>query len=76
MLQIAADKLGVGTTTLKRICRKAKVTRWPFRKRQALATQIKKTVEILKNDGTHGEHTAKMAPLVVVQLIRQSRQKK
>ena len=75
VLQTAAAELGVGTTTLKRICRENDVLRWPYRKRRALATQINKTVDILENDGTQGAHTAKMAPLVVVQKIRDFRQK-
>ena len=36
-LQQAADKLHCGTTTLKSICRRADIQRWPARKRNRIA---------------------------------------
>ena len=43
LLQAAAHQLNVGVTTLKKICRTAQVTRWPFRKRTSIERLIHRT---------------------------------
>ena len=43
LLQVAAQQLSVGVTTLKKICRTAKVNRWPFRKRTSIERLIERT---------------------------------
>lgn len=42
-MQAAAQQLQVGVTTLKKICRTAQVTRWPFRKRTSIERLIHRT---------------------------------
>lgn len=46
--QDASDKLGVGVTTLKRICRASKVDRWPYRKRAALPGLVSRALSNIK----------------------------
>lgn len=43
VMQAAAQQLKVGVTTLKKICRTAQVTRWPFRKRTSIERLIHRT---------------------------------
>lgn len=43
LMQAAAQQLKVGVTTLKKICRTAQVTRWPFRKRTSIERLIHRT---------------------------------
>lgn len=50
-IQVAALRLGVGVTTLKRVCRESLITRWPYRRRKSLGTLIDRTKQVL-NDGT------------------------
>lgn len=46
--QQAATQLGVGVTTLKKVCRNGSVPRWPFRKRSSLDNLIEKTAQFIK----------------------------
>jgi hypothetical protein len=41
VLQDAAEKLGLGITTLKKICRSGGIPRWPFRKRHSVVRLVK-----------------------------------
>ena len=45
----------MGVTTLKKICRKAEVTRWPFRKRTSIERLITRTQHFM-GDGGNVEH--------------------
>ena len=48
--QQAAADLAVGVTTLKKVCRRHNIGRWPFRKRSSLNRLIEKTKQYFKND--------------------------
>ena len=48
--QQAASQLGVGVTTLKKVCRVHSIGRWPFRKRSSLNRLIEKTREYFAHD--------------------------
>lgn len=66
MLQVAAQQLSVGVTTLKKICRTAKVNRWPFRKRTSLERLVERTayfLPLLGDDAELQEHIALQALL-------------
>ena len=69
-LQEAANRLGVGVTTLKRLCRENQLDRWPNRKRSAIKSQINKTVDMLKNDSSQGEHTSKWLAKMQKELLK------
>ena len=45
--QVAASKLGLSITTLKKICRENSLDRWPFRKRKSLDKVIRRTEQAL-----------------------------
>ena len=47
----AANRLGVGVTVLKKICRKHGIVRWPYRKRKSLRKLID-CVKEYANQGT------------------------
>ena len=49
-MQEAAEKLDVGTTTLKAICRKNNILRWPARKRKKLTRIVEKASTILPQE--------------------------
>lgn len=46
--QQAAKQLHVGVTTLKKVCRRGGVPRWPYRKRSSLDNLIEKTARFIK----------------------------
>ncbi|DBB13743.1 TPA: hypothetical protein ACH3X3_000751 [Trebouxia sp. C0006] len=59
-IKVAAARLGLGVTTLKRICRANNVNRWPYRKRKSLGTLINRTKKAL-DDGTGKDNMPKLA---------------
>lgn len=66
-LQVAAQQLSVGVTTLKKICRSAKVTRWPFRKRTSIERLIERTeyfLPLVGDDAELQEHIAALQALL------------
>ncbi len=67
-LQQAANKLQVGVTTLKKVCRQGGVTRWPFRKRSSLDNLIEKTARFIK---VTDESTARHKELALAALQQQ-----
>ena len=69
-VQEAAAKLGLGITTLKRVCRSNGMTRWPFRKRNSLGRLIDRTKQVL-NDGTGQDNMHKLVALQVLEKQRQ-----
>ncbi|DBA65810.1 TPA: hypothetical protein ACH3X2_002842 [Trebouxia sp. C0005] len=66
----AATKLGLGITTLKRVCRSNGMTRWPFRKRNSLGRLIDRTKQVL-DDGTGQDN---MKKLMALQMLEKQRQ--
>ncbi len=70
LLQEAATKLGLGITTLKRVCRSNGMTRWPFRKRNSLGRLIDRTKQVL-DDGTGQDN---MKKLMALQMLEKQRQ--
>ena len=67
LLQVAAQQLSVGVTTLKKICRSAKVTRWPFRKRTSIERLIERTryfLPLVADDVELQEHVAALQALL------------
>ena len=70
VLQEAATKLGLGITTLKRVCRSNGMTRWPFRKRNSLGRLIDRTKQVL-DDGTGQDN---MKKLMALQMLEKQRQ--
>jgi len=70
LLQEAATKLGLGITTLKRVCRSNNMTRWPFRKRNSLGRLIDRTKQVL-DDGTGQDN---MKKLMALQMLEKQRQ--
>ena len=62
-LQIAAQQLSVGVTTLKKICRTASVNRWPFRKRTSIERLIERTEYFMPLVGDDDELQQHMAAL-------------
>lgn len=62
-LQIAAEQLSVGITTLKKICRTASVNRWPFRKRTSIERLIERTEYFMPLVGDDAELQQHMATL-------------
>ncbi|KAL0018384.1 hypothetical protein WJX77_012621 [Trebouxia sp. C0004] len=69
-IQVAAMRLGLGVTTLKRICRDNNISRWPYRKRKSLGTLIDRTKQVL-DDGTGQDNLPKLAALQVLEKQRQ-----
>ena len=63
-LQAAAQQLQVGVTTLKKICRTAKVTRWPFRKRTSIERLIERTQYFMADDDDLQQKLAELQPLL------------
>lgn len=68
--QVASARLGLGVTTLKRVCRASNMKRWPFRKRNSLGCLIDRTRQVL-DDGTGQDHMQKLAALQVLEKQRQ-----
>ena len=62
-VQIAAQQLSVGVTTLKKICRTASVNRWPFRKRTSIERLIERTEYFMPLVGDDAELQQHMAAL-------------
>ena len=69
-LQVASARLGLGVTTLKRVCRASNMKRWPFRKRNSLGRLIDRTKQVL-DDGTGQDNMQKLAALQVLEKQRQ-----
>lgn len=63
VLQVAAQQLSVGVTTLKKICRTASVNRWPFRKRTSIERLIERTEYFMPLVGDDAELQQHMAAL-------------
>lgn len=49
-LEDACEKLGISTTSMKKICRQWYIQRWPFRKLKSLQTKLEKIKKQLKED--------------------------
>lgn len=67
MLQVAAQQLSVGVTTLKNICRTARVNRWPFRKRTSIERLIERTeyfMPMVDDDAQLQQHLAALQTLL------------
>lgn len=67
LLQVAAQQLSVGVTTLKKICRRAQVYRWPFRKRTSIERLIERTeyfLPLVGDDPELQEHLAALQALL------------
>ena len=67
MLQVAAQQLSVGVTTLKKICRTARVHRWPFRKRTSIERLIERTeyfMPMVDDDAQLQQHLAALQTLL------------
>ncbi|KAL3132495.1 hypothetical protein ABBQ32_009041 [Trebouxia sp. C0010 RCD-2024] len=69
-IQVASARLGLGVTTLKRVCRAGNMQRWPFRKRNSLGRLIDRTKQVL-DDGTGQDNMQKLAALQVLEKQRQ-----
>ncbi|DBA96988.1 TPA: hypothetical protein ACH3X3_012913 [Trebouxia sp. C0006] len=69
-IQVASARMGVGVTSLKRVCRANNMSRWPFRKRKSLGNLIDRTKQVL-DDGTGQNHMQKLAALQVLEKQRQ-----
>ncbi|DBA65681.1 TPA: hypothetical protein ACH3X2_002736 [Trebouxia sp. C0005] len=69
-IQVASARLGLGVTTLKRVCRASNMKRWPFRKRNSLGRLIDRTKQVL-DDGTGQDNMQKLAALQVLEKQRQ-----
>lgn len=67
LVQDAAKQLNVGVTTLKKICRIAKVTRWPFRKRTSIERLIERTKYFMEEDDEQPGKGQKIAALQTLQ---------
>lgn len=66
-MQIAAQQLSVGVTTLKKICRTASVYRWPFRKRTSIERLIERTehfMPLVADDAELQEHMEALQALL------------
>ena len=66
-MQDAAKQLNVGVTTLKKICRIAEVTRWPFRKRTSIERLIERTKHFVEEDDEQQGKGQKSAALQTLQ---------
>ncbi len=62
--------MGLGVTSLKRVCRANNMSRWPFRKRKSLGNLIDRTKQVL-DDGTGQNHMQKLAALQLLEKQRQ-----
>lgn len=69
-LQVASARLGLGVTTLKRVCRASSMKRWPFRKCNSLGCLTDRTKQVL-DDGTGQDNMQKLAALQVLEKHRQ-----
>lgn len=49
-LEDACERLGISTTSMKKICRQWYIQRWPFRKLKSLQTKLDKIKKQLKED--------------------------
>lgn len=45
-MEKASEKLGIGPTTMKKICRKVGISRWPYRHRQSLQKMRAKVIKV------------------------------
>jgi hypothetical protein len=45
-MEKASEKLGIGPTTMKKICRKVGISRWPYRHRQSLQKMRAKVINV------------------------------
>lgn len=70
-IQNASAQLGLGVTTLKRVCRENGIKRWPYRKRNSLGRLIDRTKQVL-DDGTGQNNLHRLAALQVLEQQRQS----
>ena len=70
-MQNASAQLGLGVTTLKRVCRENGIKRWPYRKRNSLGRLIDRTKQVL-DDGTGQNNLHRLAALQVLEQQRQS----
>lgn len=50
-MQEAADKLNIGVTTLKKLCRDLGLSRWPFRKNTSMERLLEKSKELCDVSG-------------------------
>ena len=50
--QVAAKKLNLGLTVLKRVCREIGLVRWPYRKRKSIENVISQTHDFLVRKST------------------------
>ncbi|DBA84344.1 TPA: hypothetical protein ACH3X2_006259 [Trebouxia sp. C0005] len=69
-IKVASTRIGLGVTTLKRVCRANNMRRWPFCKRKSLGNLIDRTKQVL-DDGTGQNHMQKLAALQVLEKQRQ-----
>ena len=71
LVQDAANRLNVGVTTLKKICRVAEVTRWPFRKRTSIERLIQRTKHFIEEDDEGQSRSQRAAALQTLEEQRE-----
>lgn len=68
----AAKELGIGSTALKRVCRKQNIPRWPFRRLRSLDTLIRSVNSDIKRSNDEAEQARLQIDLKHLQRQRES----